>query len=264
MVTDAIGVVQADFFPEQVNQADQLFFDTSLGSTKAPGLDYELCLRLVSEDDQIAESTCQHLGGEWESSKWNSGELVRGDGVILIDPFLAPGVYQVNGHLIETATGIEAGQVIDLGRLTVNALTRNFSEPDPEHEVDAQWETLITLLGYNLQQSDEELLLTLYWQADDRMSRSYKVFVHLIDETTGTIVAQNDSIPRQWGYPTTLWEREEVVDDTIVLPVGEIGPGSYRLQVGLYDPDTGNRLGVSTSNEKLYPDNVYPLTTLQR
>jgi hypothetical protein len=68
---------------------------------------------------------------------------------------------------------------------------------------------VILLHGYDLQSSVESLELTLYWQAEQRMDVSYKVFVHLIDPTTGAIVAQDDAVPRRWTYPTTWWERGE-------------------------------------------------------
>jgi len=85
---------------------------------------------------------------------------------------------------------------------------------------DVQWADAVTLLGYDVQTSPEALTLTVIWQAKRRMTESYKVFVHVTDEASGAIVAQDDSIPRRWSYSTDWWEQNEVVKDTITIPTG--------------------------------------------
>jgi hypothetical protein len=122
---------------------------------------------------------------------------------------------------------------------------------------------VILLRGYELQDSVESLELTLYWEAQRKMDVSYKVFVHLIDLTTGIIVVQDDAVPRRWAYPTTRWERDEVVEDTVSLPLNEVPPGQYRLVIGLYDQATGERLPAYSADDEHYPDDVVPLTTVQ-
>jgi hypothetical protein len=96
------------------------------------------------------------------------------------------------------------------------------------------------------------------------MDVSYKVFVHLVDQSTGAIVAQDDAVPRRWTYPTTLWEPGEVVADTIVLSLGAVSKGRYLLQVGLYDPADGERLPAYSPGGEAYPDRAVPLTVLLR
>jgi hypothetical protein len=119
----------------------------------------------------------------------------------------------------------------------------------------------ILLPAYQVQQdSASSLRLTLYWQALRRMDVSYKVFVHMVDQSTGAIVAQNDSVPRRWTYPTTLWEPGEVVADTVMLSLDGVPKGRYRLQVGLYDPTNGERLPAYSHQGEQYADNVVPLT----
>jgi hypothetical protein len=93
----------------------------------------------------------------------------------------------------------------------------------------------VGLAGYELGQGEETLALTLWWRALQAPQRDYTVFVHLFaaDET---IVAQSDAQPREGAYPTSWWAGGEVVSDTVVLPIGGVPEGSYRLAVGLYDP----------------------------
>ena len=86
--------------------------------------------------------------------------------------------------------------------------------------------------------------ISLVWRAEREMTISYRVFVHLIDDT-GNILAQSDAEPARWTRPTTGWAPGEYVVDThaVILPP-ELSTGSLRLRVGLYDPATGTRLAT--------------------
>jgi hypothetical protein len=79
------------------------------------------------------------------------------------------------------------------------------------------------------------------------MEVAYKFFVHLLDVETGQLVAQVDAMPRDWTYPTTRWEKGEVIADEIVLAVSDAPPGTYRVVIGVYDPETGTRLPVANT-----------------
>jgi hypothetical protein len=64
------------------------------------------------------------------------------------------------------------------------------------------------------------------------------------------VYAQNDSVPDQGLYPAFLWQPGEFVSETVTLPVPtERPPGSYTLHVGLYDPDTGQRLPLRSGGD---------------
>lgn len=135
-----------------------------------------------------------------------------------------------------------------------------FAPPPLEHPLDAQLGAEIALLGYELPHdtlaAGERLHLTLYWQAHVPPTRSYKVFAHLYD-AQGQVVAQVDSIPMSWGYPTTEWQAGEVVEDRLQLPLApELAPGRYQLFIGMYDAESGARLplaldGVSQPGDTL-------------
>jgi hypothetical protein len=99
------------------------------------------------------------------------------------------------------------------------------------------------LLGCTPKQEGSLLRLDLYWQALRAMHTKYKIFVHLIDPVTGNIVAQHDSMPRDWSYPTSLWDRQEVFVDRVGLDVSDVKPGAYQLAVGVYEPE-GDRLAA--------------------
>lgn len=83
--------------------------------------------------------------------------------------------------------------------------------------------------------------LTLTWEGEQPVSAGYKVFVHAVDEG-GQLVAQHDGIPGSGLRPTDSWQPGVEVQDRhgLLLPATE--PGRLQIRVGLYDPQTGERL----------------------
>ena len=104
--------------------------------------------------------------------------------------------------------------VLASNHLYVSVEGAHFPYIDTPYEVDLDGK--ITLLGYDLDSEPVEpgssIHVTLYWQAQQTMVVSYKVFVHLYDGD-GNLVAQRDSLPGLGAKPTTTWEAGEVVAD---------------------------------------------------
>jgi len=106
----------------------------------------------------------------------------------------------------------------------------------------------IILEGYRL--IDEEvragdiIRLVFHWRSEGEIGERYKIFVHLLDEE-GKIVAQRDSEPIGGMRPTIGWELGEEVVDRYGVLVGEGTPsGRYELVVGIYEPQSGERLPI--------------------
>jgi len=123
--------------------------------------------------------------------------------------------------------------------------------PEPSHPLDVLLDGGIVLRGYDLyvsrDVSEEDLAragVFLYWQATQPISRSYKVFVHLLD-AGGNLVTQDDSLPAMWTYRTDDWQVGETVVDfhSLGLPAGR-PLSEYTIQVGLYDEATMQRLSL--------------------
>ncbi len=84
--------------------------------------------------------------------------------------------------------------------------------------------------------------LRLTWQALARMDKDYVAFIHVVD-ASGHTVWQVDRQPRDGAYPTSLWDVGEIVEDEVVISVpGDAASRTYRLHLGVYDPDTQERL----------------------
>ncbi len=95
----------------------------------------------------------------------------------------------------------------------------------------------IALVEVQTAAHDNQLQVTLTWQATAVPTADYTAFIHLLDEQ-GEIVAQLDRPPA--GYPTADWRPNERIRDTFTLPLI-----SYTtLRTGFYHPQTLQPLGV--------------------
>ena len=212
----------------------------------------------------MAERECQPLLKELPASQWSANEVVNGGAILQPDPFLSPGTYSRRLSLVNEQNGAILGRPLFLGPVEIEALPRVYETPDPTHSLHARWADEISLPGYDLQESDSTLLLTLYWQSLKRSPPFYKVFAHVIDQETGAVVAQVDTVPRNWSYPTTWWDEGEIVKETLEIDIEGLPTGQYRLQIGFYDPDTGERIPAFSADGQPYPDNAVPLSFLER
>jgi hypothetical protein len=134
------------------------------------------------------------------------------------------------------------------------------------YETSFTWDETIHLPGYNLVMPDTaagSLAVTFFWQTLDRMDASYTNFLHLIDPASGQIVAQADVIPLGWTYPTNLWEKGEIIEDTIHLSLAGLPPGVYDLFAGWYDLDTGERLPAYSETGRPFVGQTVLLTTVE-
>ena len=118
----------------------------------------------------------------------------------------------------------------------------------------------LTLQGYSLWEGQAKagglLYLTLFWEASEPVGQDYKVFGHLVDRN-GQMVAQRDSKPLAGSRPTTTWLPGETIADRLGLwlPL-DLPPGEYQLLVGMYEPETLERLPVLDAAEEAVGDSI--------
>ncbi len=93
------------------------------------------------------------------------------------------------------------------------------------------------------------LTLTLTWQAVEPVAGDYTVFVHLL--AGGEKIAQRDTRPCDGLCPTNGWQPGEIMADRYRLDLpSDAPPGPYRLAVGLYLLETGDRAAVVGRDDK--------------
>ncbi len=116
----------------------------------------------------------------------------------------------------------------------------------PTQTSDALLGEQIRLQSYALSSqeitSGDVLQLQLSWQAERQPDANYTVFVQLLD-SRNQVVAQRDAPPGD--SPTSEWQPgAEIVDNHGVLVPHGVAPGDYRLILGMYTPETGERLRI--------------------
>ena len=147
------------------------------------------------------------------------------------------------------------------GRLTVTHTRAAPRDRAPEHPLTARIGEGYRFLGYSLRdargrrvervQRGQKLFIDLYWQADRRPPQRHTVFVHLLGETfnpatNGPVWAGHDSEPLLGALPTTQWPLGVVLADRHPVAIDPNVPsGTYQIEIGMYDPTTGERLPVS-------------------
>jgi hypothetical protein len=100
------------------------------------------------------------------------------------------------------------------------------------------------------------LEVVLYWQAHGVVKDDYTVFVHVVGPD-GRMWGQRDAPPDNGAYPTRRWAAGEVVADPVrvALPA-DLPAGPLEVRVGMYRPDTGQRLPVLDAGGQPVDDKV--------
>jgi hypothetical protein len=227
------------------------------GTSQAQNEDFDAQLALVDESGQPQQAVVLPPVANWPTGEWPADALGRGHYSFRIDPRLPGGVYTLTLSLVRSNTGERVGQsaIIREG-LTMDMPARVFTPPMMQAESGAQFGDVLSLLGYDLNVGESELVATLHWRALRRMEEGYKFFVHLYDIADHALVAQADVVPRGWTYPTNWWEADEVVSDEVRLPLNDVERGGYDLAVGAYDPETGKRLPVEQEESTSWAPNA--------
>lgn len=138
-------------------------------------------------------------------------------------------------------------------------LPPQFGQPAPQHVQRVPLAESIQLLGFDQAQRRENeaavLDVALYWRAGANPNRDYTVFVQLLD-SAGALAVGWDNPPCRATCPTTTWQAGEWLRDEYTLTLADLTPGLYRLQAGLYDPVTGQRLAVLGVNGEPSGDRI--------
>jgi len=217
------------------------------------GEDYTIYLKLINDAYRIwGQQDSRPYWDGLPTNSWKKGQVVGDKREIDILPGTPSGMYRVEIILYDLHSGQtlepKGGEKPLLGpveiprweSLSVEAL-------DIEHPIRANLGK-VSLLGYNIESGfrpGDNIHLTLFWQCLGQMEQSYTVFTHLID-AGDNIVAQKDNPPVDGFYPTTKWEVGEIARDQYDLLISPDAPvGGYKIEVGMYLAETGERLAVN-------------------
>ncbi|MCL4459829.1 MAG: glycosyltransferase family 39 protein [Chloroflexi bacterium] len=235
-----------------------------------PAEDYTVLVRGRDEKGTVAfEEAVRPVRSRYPTVQWEAGEIVRDEHDVLVGARVRPGGYHLTVALYKTVSeeplrAVLAGQELDEIALPdgvqMEALERTFAIPPIQNQLTARFGEAVQFLGYDLTpvavKGGGSLELTLYWQAIREMETSYTVFTHLLDAQE-RIWGQKDDRPVGGARPTTSWARGEVIIDRYEIAVkAGAPPGEYRLEIGMYDAVTGQRLPVYGQDSRSLGDRL--------
>lgn len=123
----------------------------------------------------------------------------------------------------------------------------------PEFPAQILFGGQIALTGYDLDISaDRQVTFRPYWRTQRLPENNYSIFVHVIRAGEEAIITQHDGPPTTLERPTLTWDdtNELYIGSDIVLQLPhDAALGEYRMLVGLYDFNTGQRLLTDTGED---------------
>jgi len=221
-------------------------------------------VQFVGEGNYLAGARNTYPGlGRYATTLWQPGALFCDSVAVPVNADApAPARYVVHTGMFDLSTGRRAPvtaadgtplSVIELGAVKVAG--RGPAIPPGASQIQADFIEPIRLRAYELTplRVGQAGTLTLYWEALGAPSADYTVFVHLL-AANSTLVAQADAPPgsdaHAGRYPTSWWAEGETIRDVHTLPLpADLPPGAYQLRVGLYRPDTAERVWLTSGTD---------------
>jgi hypothetical protein len=239
-----VGIIRADL--KQCDSA--LSLEIVWGTTVPPGTGLQVDVALVDEASRVSQVQRFDVSPAWPTSEWPANAVARDVFPIQPAPNLGEGVYAIVLNLVQDSQAV--GREVMVGSLAVAQTSEGRGVFPLARAMDVRFGDAMRLLGYDLEVAGEEARVTLHWRALRRME-DVKFFVHLENAESGALAAQADVMPWDWTYPTSEWRVGEIVLDEIVLSLEGVPAGEYTLWVGVYRPDTGERLPIETVSPAL-------------
>ncbi|MFN0074205.1 MAG: DUF2079 domain-containing protein, partial [Chloroflexota bacterium] len=112
---------------------------------------------------------------------------------------------------------------------SVLLLTRD--QPAPTALTSVTFPGVVSLGGFDLEQTPGEVRLRAYWEPLGRSQREVVRLVRLTDDA-GLALAERQDIPLQALLPPTRWERGQTVAEQVSLPLPAGYRGTFRILVG--------------------------------
>ena len=248
-----LAIAEAKMERTRLEQGENLPLTVKWAAVAPMGRNYTCLLKLKDERGEVAQEWREPIASSYPTSRWPINAVVISRYRLRLSQDLHAGRYHLVLAPSDALTGEDPGE-FEVGIIEVIAPERHFAAPEMQRDLEVTLGGEVRLLGYDLAREGEELRLELHWQAIQQMETDYKVFVHLFDPATETIVTQWDAMPQGGRYPTSRWAEGEVVSDSVALSLTEAPPGRYRLAVGVYNPGTVDRLPAVDAAGHPVPD----------
>jgi hypothetical protein len=243
-LAQGLELTGALYFPRDARPGDAI--DVTLRWEASNALpDLVPALHLEAGGTTVLDLLERPANGQYPTELWSTGEVVLDRRRLTLPPDTPPGTLALSVMLDEAK--VTLGDLLVIGGSLTEA-------PHPQYPIDAQFGEVARLVGYDLSGDidyEESIHLTLYWEALGTTNTDYTVFVHLID-AEGALVGQGDYPPVAGMRPTSGWEIGEYLVDVHEVRLEESvtpTPGDARLMVGLYEPETLDRVTLTNGGD---------------
>ena len=274
---DRIALVGYDLPNRSVEPGEDLEVTVYLRAFEPLTDTYSIGLWLVSavpgDTSRLAGLDTWPGNGNYPTTVWQEDEIVKDTYTIAAPESVSHAqawlvqlnVYRTSdGKWLEyTEDGQSLGQRIILGWVRVGTSVPLDVPAPAQIASPVVFADSISLLGAHVETDDQsaQTRITLWWEALRELEQDHTVFVHVVDRD-GNMVANGDGPPLQGGFPTSLWQTGDgVADEHVVVLPKDLPAGEYAIQVGWYDPTSGQRLATSQGDSYVLPD---PLATAGR
>jgi hypothetical protein len=249
-----LGPIETIVSSACVNPGHILSIDVGWGCEHPPTRDLNLIFSLVNDQGDIQQTESFPLSTTWPTSQWHRNTAAWGMYTLTLAPSLPSGIYDIVLKLTDKETHAPYGDRMVIQTITVKPQGCNIATEPEAQDINALFGDDLYLREYQVNRRENRLDIILYWQAQRHISTDYKIFVHVFEPETGKPVAQDDSIPHRGGLPTTFWWPGEIVYDQIPIYLEGTPAGTYGIAIGVYDPQTGERLPVVDNQGKSASD----------
>ncbi|MCB0227655.1 MAG: glycosyltransferase family 39 protein [Anaerolineales bacterium] len=245
---------------------------------------YSMSIHLLDANRYPRAWVMSHPGhGNYPTSIWQPGDVFRDTyslywadtaweqlpaQALLKVALFCPGTGVVADDYLQVvnAQGDSLGDAVYFGRIKVHGeqpATDSLAQASPAYTFGDEIALDSVQLSPETPLPGQPLEITMQWQALRQPDADYTVFAHLIN-AQGQWVTGND-LPLTGGYyPSSLWEGGETVTHTHTLDIPASLPiGGYTVQVGLYDPQSGQRLPVTGRDGTQMVDDQFELASFE-
>jgi hypothetical protein len=127
--------------------------------------------------------------------------------------------------------------------------------------LDVTYDQAMRLLAYRVEATParpgERLLITLYWQVTQPITKNYSVFIHLLNPQQ-EVVGQVNSYPAGGNWPTSMLMPGRVLKDTYYVPIAAETRATTILRLGLGifefdDPTRTAKKGTDSTGQPAPP-----------
>jgi hypothetical protein len=260
-----------------LQRGESLYVEIDWEALRSMTASYRVIVTLINPDTgrAIAQSDSTPVYGSAPTTTWRRGERLNDEHRLLIPADAPFGRYEVWVSMRPAGGGdsvLVSGGPSDSSADVVKAAAVKIVDParqivPPQVSLSAQFDDLIALLGHNRWpdaiKAGAAVEVDLQWRALANITDDLTVFIHVVD-SEGKLVAQSDGQPQNGAYPTSIWDKGEIVQDRHILALPpDLAPGDYRVKIGLYLQPTGVRLPARSADGVPLADDGVELTPLR-